>query len=57
MLTFNFNIISVSQIPEITRTYPFAELKILEGGHNIGIAESRSEFLNEAAAFINRKCS
>lgn len=52
MKFINF-VCSKSQIPEIRKTYPRAEVKFLNGGHNIGINESRNEFLKEVVEFIN----
>lgn len=53
---FNFffiNIHSANQVPEIVTYFPDARLKFLNGGHNIGLVDSRDAFLTEVSQFIN----
>lgn len=53
IIYLHISICSVDQIPEITRTFRSADVRFLDGGHDIGIAESRHEFLQQAGSFIN----
>lgn len=35
--------------------YPRAELKFMDGGHNVGLVDSREQFIDYVSAFLNNE--
>lgn len=42
-----------TQLPEIRNYFPNVQIKIIEGGHNIGLVDNRALFMQEVVGFID----